>query len=52
MKYEIDLGKDKLIEVPKYIQDKIIKDYLISRYHWVIGVSMLLIGFLLGVVVK
>ena len=52
MKYEIDLGKDKLIEVPEYIQDKIVKDYLTLRYHWVIGISMLLIGFLLGVIVK
>ena len=52
MKYEIDLGKEKLVEVPEYIQDKIIKDYLTSRYHWVIGISMLLIGFLLGVIAK
>jgi hypothetical protein len=52
MKYEIDLGRNKIIEVPKYIEDQIIKDYLTSKYHWVIGISMLLIGFLLGIVVK
>ena len=52
MKYEIDLGRNKVIEVPKYVEDKIIKDYLTSRYHWVIGISMLLIGFLLGVIAK
>jgi hypothetical protein len=52
MKYKIDLGRNKVIEVPKYIEDKIIKDYLTSRYHWVIGISMFLIGFLLGVVAK
>jgi len=52
MKYEIDLEKEMLVEVPQYIQDKIIKDYLESKYHWVIGISMLLIGFLLGVIAK
>jgi hypothetical protein len=52
MKYEIDLEKEMLVEVPEYIQDKIIKDYLTLRYHWVIGISMLLIGFLLGVIAK
>jgi hypothetical protein len=52
MKYTIDLERNKTVEVPKYIEDKIIKDYLTSRYHWVIGISMLLIGFLLGVIAK
>jgi hypothetical protein len=52
MKYEIDLEKEMLVEVPEYIQDKIIKDYLESKYHWVIGISMFLIGFLLGVIAK
>jgi hypothetical protein len=52
MKYKIDLGRNKMVEVPKYIEDQIIKDYLSSRYYWVIGISMLLIGFLLGVIAK
>jgi len=52
MKYTIDLERNKKVEVPKYIEDQIIKDYLSSRYHWFIGISMLLIGFLLGVIVK
>jgi hypothetical protein len=50
MKYEIDLGKNRTVEVPEYIQHKIVRDYLSSKYHWVIGSCMFLIGFLLGVI--
>lgn len=52
MKYEIDLGKDKTVEVPDYIQDKIVRDYLTRRYHWVIGIGMFLIGLLVGLLGK
>ena len=48
MKYEIEYGLDKFVEVPESMQDKIIKDYLISRYHWVIGIGMFIIGLLIG----
>jgi hypothetical protein len=44
----IDFGRGKEVEVPENIQDKIIRDYLISRYHWVIGCSMFVIGLLIG----
>lgn len=50
MKYEIDLGEDKTIEVPESVQDKIIKDYLSLKYHWVIGSGMFLIGLLIGII--
>jgi len=46
--YEVEVGRDKYVEVPESIQDKIVKDYLMRRYHWVIGTSMFLIGFLIG----
>ena len=39
MKYEIEYGRDKYVEVPESMQDKIVRDYLIRRYHWVIGIS-------------
>jgi hypothetical protein len=52
MKYTIALERNKTVEVPKYIEDQIIKDYLSSRYYWVVGTSMLLIGFLLGIIAK
>jgi len=50
MKYEIDLGRNKTIEVPENIQHKIVRDYLSSKYHWVIGFFMFLTGFLLGII--
>ena len=52
MKYEIDYGRDRSIEVPEYMQDKIIKDYLMLRYHWVIGISGFMIGLLIGLLAK
>ena len=48
MKYKIDIGRDKFIEVPDYLRHKIVKDYLMLRYHWVIGLSMFMIGLLIG----
>lgn len=52
MKYEIEYGREKFLEIPESIQDKIIKDYLIKRYHWVIGISMFMIGLLIGLLAK
>jgi hypothetical protein len=48
IKYEIEVGRDKYVEVPESIQDKIVRDYLMRRYHWVIGISMFMIGLLIG----
>jgi hypothetical protein len=52
MKYTVDLGKDEEIEIPLLTQKKIIHDHMIKYYHWTIGVSGLIIGFLIGVVVS
>jgi hypothetical protein len=52
MKYNIDAGRGKLIEVPDYLRHKIIKDYLMIRYHWTIGISMFIIGLFLGILIK
>lgn len=49
MRYNIELSNGKEVEVPEQLQDKIIKDYLMTRYHWVIGISMFMIGFLIGI---
>lgn len=48
MKYEIEYGRDKYLEVPESMQDKIVRDYLMRRYHWVIGISMFIVGLLIG----
>lgn len=48
MKYEIEVGRDKFVEVPDSMQDKIVRDYLMRRYHWVIGLSMFTVGLLVG----
>jgi hypothetical protein len=48
MKYEIDLGRARVVEVPESMQDKIVRDYLMRRYHWVIGLSMFIVGLLIG----
>jgi hypothetical protein len=50
--YKIEISKDRYVEVPEYLQDKIVRDYLIRRYHWVIGMSMFLIGLLIGLLAK
>ena len=39
-------------DIPESIKDKIIKEYLLKSYHWVIGISGLLLGFLLGIIAK
>lgn len=52
MKYEIEINKDRSIEVPVAMQDKIVRDYLMRRYHWVIGLSMFMIGLLIGLLAK
>ena len=52
MKYEIEVGKDKYVEVSESLQDKIVRDYLMLRYHWVIGISMFMVGLLLGLLAK
>ncbi len=46
--YTIDVDAKHEIDVPEDIQIKIIRDYLKQSYHWVIGISAFLIGFLLG----
>lgn len=52
MKYEIEYGRDKYVEVPESMQDKIVRDYLMRRYHWVIGMSMFIVGLLIGLLSK
>jgi hypothetical protein len=52
MKYSIDVGRNKFVEIPDYLRHKIIKDYLIVRYHWTIGLGMFIIGFLIGLLAK
>ena len=49
-KYKIDLGDDEFVSVPENIRYKIIQDHLTRSYHWVIGISMFLVGFLVGVI--
>ena len=49
-KYEIDLGDDDFILVPQKIQYQIIVDHLNKSYHWVFGMSGIIIGFLLGII--
>ena len=39
-------------EIPNEIKNQIIKDYLIKSYHWAIGLSMFVIGLLLGVLIS
>jgi hypothetical protein len=46
--YKIDLGDDEFVFVPDSIRYQIIQDQLIKSYHWVIGMSMFIIGFLAG----
>lgn len=50
--YLIDLGDNENLEVPISIQNKIIQDHMIKSYHWVIGMSAFIIGFLLGIIAK
>jgi hypothetical protein len=51
VKYEIETDSES-IGIPKTIQDKIIKDYLMSRYQWTIGLSMFIIGLFVGVLIS
>ena len=37
--------------VSEKVRDKIIKDYLLKAYHWTIGLSMFIIGILLGILI-
>ena len=39
-------------KVPIEIKDKIIKEYLLKSYHWSIGLSMFIIGVLLGILIS
>jgi hypothetical protein len=50
VKYEIETESHAVV-IPKTIQDKIIKDYLMSRYQWTIGLSMFIIGLFVGVLI-
>jgi hypothetical protein len=43
--------EDRNIDVPRYVQLKIVKDYLQTTYYWSVGIFCLLIGFLIGVAV-
>jgi hypothetical protein len=45
--YDVDNDYNE-VEVTEDVQDKIIKDYLMSRYHWVIGIAAFTIGLLIG----
>lgn len=49
-KYTIDLGDDELIYIPQNTQYQIIVDHLSKSYHWVFGISGIIIGFLLGII--
>jgi hypothetical protein len=42
--------KDELA-VSTEVRDKIIKEYLLKAYHWTIGLSMFIIGILLGILI-
>lgn len=48
-KYIVELN-NKNIEIPADIQKQIIIDNLMRSYHWVFGLSGIMIGFLLGVI--
>lgn len=50
--YKIDLGDDEFVSVPENIRYQIIQDHLIKSYHWVIGISMFIIGMLIGIIAK
>jgi hypothetical protein len=50
VKYTVYIGKDKEVEIPVITQKKIIHDHMIKYYHWTIGISALIIGFLMGVI--
>lgn len=39
-------------KVSREVKDKIIKDYLIKSYHWTIGISMFMVGFLVGILIS
>jgi hypothetical protein len=51
IKYVIE-HKGSEVDVPKDLQNKIVKDHLMNSYHWVFGFAGLIIGFLLGVIAK
>jgi hypothetical protein len=39
-------------KVPREVRDKIIKDYLLKSYHWTIGISMFIVGLLIGILIS
>lgn len=48
--FEIDLGGNKKIKIPIDVQKDIVRNHLLNSYHWVFGISGIIIGFLLGVI--
>ena len=51
-KYKIDMGDDEFVFVADNIKYQIIQDQLIKSYHWVIGMSMFMVGFLVGLLAR
>ena len=51
-KYKIDMGDDEFVFVPDNIKYQIIQDQLIKSYHWVIGMSMFMVGLLVGLLAR
>jgi len=39
------------LKVSAAVRDRIIKEYLLKSYHWTIGLSMFIIGMLLGIII-
>lgn len=44
--------KNYEIEIPSLVRDQIVIDFLMRTYYWSVGIGGMLIGFLLGVLVK
>lgn len=51
-KYKIDMGDNEFVFVPDNIKYQIIQDQLIKSYHWVIGMSMFMVGLLVGLLAR
>lgn len=54
MQFSIEDPKnhERLIPITREVSDAIIKNYLMKTYYWTVAFSCLIIGFLVGVIVK
>ena len=48
--YKVDIGDDEFVSIPEKIRYQIVQDHMVRSYHWVIGMGMFLVGFLLGII--